>query len=110
MKRIFVTLLLASATTVAFAQGQGELTTTTTTTKTTTVQQPAAPLAPSRRPAAAPLSPSEGVVQAAVRTRSPAPMINPFAPGHFGSGQQHVTHDPKDPGKPKGIALFAWTF
>jgi hypothetical protein len=37
-------------------------------------------------------------------------LLNPAAPAKYGSGQEHASHDPKDPGKPKGIVLFAWTF
>jgi hypothetical protein len=46
----------------------------------------------------------------AIRTGQPIQLINPVAPARFGSGQERVSHDPKDPGKPKGIVLFAWSF
>ena len=112
MKRIFLSLLLAGATSAAFAQnpaGQGELTT-----HTTTVVKPAPTVAPgvekSRSPQAAPYVPTEGAVQMAIRTHRPIQLINPFAPVRYGSGQEHASQDPKDPGKPKGVVLFAWSF
>jgi hypothetical protein len=37
-------------------------------------------------------------------------LINPVAPARYGNGQERVMHDPNDPGKPKGISLFAWSF
>ncbi|MDQ3199284.1 MAG: hypothetical protein M3Q46_08895 [Verrucomicrobiota bacterium] len=108
MKKIFLSILLAGATSVAFGQGQGELTTTTTTNTatgevTTTLPKP-------RPPAAAPIVPTEGVVQVAIRTGNPIQLINPAAPARYGNAQEHVSHDPKNPGKPKGIVLFAWSF
>jgi hypothetical protein len=115
MKKVFLSILLATATSAAFAQGQsqspaqGELTTSTTSTTTTTRQVPAQQLPP-RPPEAAPLVPKEGVVQVIIRDRKPLQLLNPAAPARYGSGQEHVTHDPKDPGKPKGISLFAWSF
>lgn len=117
MKKTFLSLLIASATSVAFGQGQGQLNTTagatgrtTTTTTTTAAGQIQTELGKPRPPQAAPIVPTEGAVQAAIRTRQPLQMINPAAPAKFGSGQQHASHDPKDPGKPKGIVLFAWSF
>jgi hypothetical protein len=46
----------------------------------------------------------------AIRTHRPIQLINPFAPVRYGSGQEHASQDPKDPGKPKGVVLFAWSF
>jgi hypothetical protein len=109
MKRIFLSMLLAAATSVAFGQGQGELTTTTTRTTTTTSELETT-LPKPRPPSAAPIVPTEGAVQMAIRTGQPIQLINPAAPARFGSGQQRVSHDPNDPGKPKGIVLFAWSF
>ena len=110
MKKIFLSLLLAGATSAAFAQtpaGQGELT-------TTTVVRPAPTAVPGiekpRSPQAAPYVPTEGAVQLAIRTHRPIQLINPFAPVRYGSGQEHASHDPNDPGKPKGVVLFAWSF
>ena len=108
MKKTLLSILLAAATGVAFGQGQGELTTTTRTTTatgevTTTLPKP-------RPPAAAPIVPTEGAVQIAIRTGQPIQLINPAAPARFGSGQEHVSHDPNDPGKPKGIVLWALSF
>ena len=108
MKKIFLSILLAAATSVAFGQGQGELTTTTTTTTTTGEVQTTLPKP--RPPSAAPIVPTEGAVQVAIRTGNPIQLINPAAPARYGNAQEHVSHDPKDPGKPKGIVLFAWSF
>lgn len=108
MKKTFLSILLATATSVAFGQGQGELTTTTTTNATGQIQTE---LAKPRPPYAAPLVPKEGVLQVAARHPGDAiQLLNPAAPAKYGSGQEHASHDPKDPGKPKGIVLFAWTF
>ena len=106
MKKLFLSILLAAATSVAFGQGQGELTTTTTTTTTGRVQR----TIPNDRPASAPIVPTEGAVQLAIRTGQPIQLINPAAPARFGNAHERVSHDPKDPGKPKGIVLFAWSF
>ena len=107
MKKLFLSILLATATSMAFGQGQGELTTTTTTPTTQgRVQKPPV----NDRPGAVPFVPTEGAVQVAIRTGRPIQLINPAAPAQYGSGQEHVAHDQKDPGKPKGIVLFAWTF
>jgi len=108
MTKTLLSILLAAATSVAFGQGQGELTTTTRTTTatgevTTTLPKP-------RPPAAAPIVPTEGAVQVALRTGQPIQLINPAAPARFGNAQEHVSHDPNDPGKPKGIVLWAWSF
>lgn len=107
MKRLFLSILLATATSVAFGQGQGELTTTTTRPATSGELQKQLP---NERPAAAPYVPKEGAVQLAIRTGQPIQLINPAAPARFGSGHEHVSHDPKDPGKPKGIVFFAWNW
>ena len=118
MKKLLLSMVLAGASSLAFGQSpgqaQGELTTTTTRTITTTPStatgQIQTQLPPPRSPRAAPLTPLEGSIQAAIRTRKPLQMINPAAPVEYGSGEQHASHDPKDPGKPKGIVLFAWSF
>jgi hypothetical protein len=113
MKKLFLSILLAGATGAALAQGQapaqGELTTTTTTTTTSRGQVQTEQAKP-QPPQAAALVPKEGAIQVAMRTRRPLQLLNPAAPARYGSGQEHVTHDPKDPGKPKGISLFAWSF
>jgi hypothetical protein len=90
-------------------QGQGQLSTTVLTTTTATGEVRTTILKP-RVPAAAPLVPTEGVVQVAIRQGNPMQLINPVAPARYGNGQEHVMHDPDDPGKPKGISLFAWSF
>ncbi len=107
MKKIFLSILLAAATSVALGQGQGELTTTTTTAATGELQTQ---LPKPRPPSAAPIVPTEGAVQVAIRTGNPIQLINPAAPARYGNAQEHVSHDPNDPGKPKGIVLFAWSF
>ncbi|MEO8044233.1 MAG: hypothetical protein ABI674_04950 [Spartobacteria bacterium] len=107
MKKTFLSILLAAASSVAFGQGQGELTTTTSTTTTGRVETE---LAKPRPPYAAPIVPKEGAVQVALRTGQPIQLINPTAPAEYGNGHDRVSHDPKDPGKPKGIVLFAWTW
>ena len=107
MKKLILSVLLATATSVAFGQGQGELTTTTTRPATKGELQKQLP---NERPAAAPYVPTEGAVQLAIRTGQPIQLINPLAPARFGNAHERVSHDPKDPGKPKGIVLFAWSF
>ena len=112
MKTTILSILLAAASSVAFGQGQGELTTTagTTVTTTTTTGRVETTLPKPRPPSAAPIIPTEGAVQLAIRTHQPIQLINPAAPAEYGNAQERVSHDPKDPGKPKGIVLFAWTF
>ena len=114
MKKTLLTTLLAGLTTMAFAQtptDQGVLTTTTTaTTTTTTPGRIQTELAKPRSPQAAPLVPTEGAIQEAVRTGRPLQMINPFAPVRYGSGHEHASHDPQNPGKPKGIVLLSFSF
>ena len=51
-----------------------------------------------------------GIFQVAIRQGNPLQMVNPMAPPQYGTADEHVTHDPKDPGKPKGIKFFEWTF
>ena len=51
-----------------------------------------------------------GVVFTAVRNGNPLQMLNPAAPARYGNAQEHVSYDPAEPGKPKGIKLFEWTF
>ena len=106
MKKLFLSILLATATSVAFGQGQGELTTTTKTTSKGELQKQL----PNERPAAAAYVPKEGSVQVAIRTGHPIQLINPAASARYGTAQEHTSHDPKDPGKPKGFVFFAWTF
>ena len=109
MKKTILSILLAAATSLAYGQGQGELTATTTTTTTATgtvTTQLPKPVPPS----AAPIVPTEGAVQVALRTGNPIQLINPAAPARYGNSQEHVSHDPNDPGKPKGIVLFAWSW
>ena len=116
-KKLLVSTILAMIAGMALAQeqgqvpgqGQGQLSTTVLTTTTATGEVRTTILKP-RVPAAAPLVPTEGVVQVAIRQGNPVQLINPVAPARYGNGQEHVMHDPNDPGKPKGISLFAWSF
>lgn len=113
---LLAAVLLALTTGMALAQdqsqgqgqAQGQLSTTVTTTTATGSVQTTLPKP--RPPAAAPIVPIEGIVQAAIRHGHPAQMINPAAPAKYGDGQDRVMHDPKDPGKPKGISFFGWSF
>ena len=116
-KKLLVSTILTLTAGMALAQGQdqvpgqgqGQLSTTALTTTTATGEVRTTILKP-RVPAAAPLVPTEGVVQVAIRQGNPVQLINPVAPARYGNGQEHVMHDPNDPGKPKGISLFAWSF
>ena len=116
-KKLLVSTILALTAGMALAQGQGQvpgqgqgqLSTTVLTTTTATGEVRTTILKP-RVPAAAPLVPTEGVVQVAIRQGNPMQLVNPVAPARYGNGQEHVMHDPNDPGKPKGISLFAWSF
>src|SRR4030095_11398056 len=114
-KKLLVSTILALTTGMAFAQApapapaQGQLSTTVLTTTTATGAGRTTSLKP-RAPAAASLVPTGGVGQVAIRQGSPVQLINPVAPARYGNGQEHVMHDPNDPGKPKGISLFAWSF
>ena len=116
-KKLLVSAILSLTAGMALAQGQsqvpgqgqGQLSTTVLTTTTATGEVRTTILKP-RVPAAAPLVPTEGVVQVAIRQGNPVQLINPVAPARYGNGQEHVMHDPNDPGKPKGISLFAWSF
>ena len=67
---------------------------------------------PAKPTASPPVRPSArgGVVFTAVRNGNPIQMLNPAAPARYGNAQDHVTYDPQNPGKPKGIKLFEWTF
>ena len=116
-EKLLVSTILALTAGMALAQGQdqvpgqgqGQLSTTVLTTTTATGEVRTTILKP-RVPAAAPLVPTEGVVQVAIRQGNPLQLVNPVAPARYGNGQEHVMHDPDDPGKPKGISLFAWSF
>jgi hypothetical protein len=110
MKKLFLSILLSTATSVAFGQGQGELTTTTTTTTRPATSGQLETQLPNGRPGAAPYIPKEGSVQLAIRTGKPLQLLNPMAPARYGTGEEHTSHEPKDPGKPKGMVFFAWTF
>ena len=99
-KQLLISLLVAAATGLAFGQGQFS-----TSTGGVQVEVPRATPAPA---VTGPVA--DGVVQVAVRNGNPLQMVNPAAPDQYGHAHEHVTHDPADPGKPKGIKLFAWSF
>jgi hypothetical protein len=101
-KQLLISLVLAAATAVAFGQGQFS-----TSTGGPQIQLPKATPAPTR---VLPGPVTEGAVQVAIRTGNPIQLLNPGAPARYGTAHEHVTHDPDDPGKPKGIVLFALTF
>ena len=122
-KKLLVSTILALTAGMALAQGQGQVPgqsqvpgqgqgqlSTTVLTTTTATGEVRTTILKSRVPAAAPLVSTEGVVQVAIRQGNPVQLINPVAPARYGNGQEHVMHDPNDPGKPKGISLFAWSF
>ena len=103
-KQLLVSLLTAASVAVTFGQGQFS-----TSTGEVQVEVPRVQPAPAKTPKVS--GPArEGIVQMAIRTGQPIQLLNPAAPAKYGSGHDHATHDPADPGKPKGIALFAWTF
>jgi hypothetical protein len=101
-KQLLISILVAAATGLAFGQGQ-----LSTTTGGVQIQVPKATPAP---PRVVPGPPTEGAVQIAIRTGNPIQLLNPAAPARYGTAHEHVTHDPNDPGKPKGICFFAWSF
>ncbi|MBA3964090.1 MAG: hypothetical protein H0X40_19630 [Chthoniobacterales bacterium] len=51
-----------------------------------------------------------GSIPTAIRHGNPLHLLNPRAPTRYGTSQQHTNFDPNDPGKPRGVALFEWTF
>jgi hypothetical protein len=101
-KQLLISTLIAAATGVAFGQGQ-----LSTTVGGVEIQAPKATPVPAR---VLPGPVREGAVQVAIRTGNPIQLLNPMAPAKYGTAHEHVTHDPNDPGKPKGIVLFALTF
>ncbi|MGH7938261.1 MAG: hypothetical protein ACREFG_07125 [Chthoniobacterales bacterium] len=68
------------------------------------------PAKPSPAPETVTPSARGGVVFTAARNGNPLQMLNPLAPARYGNARDHVSYDPKNPGKPKGIKLFEWTF
>lgn len=95
-------LILAASAGLSFGQG---LTTGINNPRVTLPTVQPSPAAPKAVPAA-----RGGVIPTAVRHGNPLQMLNPRAPAKYGNSQQHITTDPNDPGKPTGIALFAWEF
>lgn len=62
---------------------------------------------PTPAPAVEPAPAVGGIVGAALRTSQPWQLINPFARRGYGTGEGMVSHDPNQPGKPKGFIVFA---
>ena len=52
----------------------------------------------------------DGVVPRGIRGGNFLQMFNPRAPRKYGTSQEAVTFDPRDPGKPKGIKFFEFRF
>jgi len=52
----------------------------------------------------------QGVVPQAIRGGNPLQMLNPWAPGRYGTWVDHTSFDPDIPGKWKGIKLFEIVF
>ncbi len=102
MKKTFIVSVLALVASGAFCLGQG---------LSTNIGAPRVTL-PKPSPSPERITPSArgGVIFTAVRNGNPLQMLNPAAPARYGNAQEHVSYDPKDPGKPKGIKLFEWTF
>jgi hypothetical protein len=50
----------------------------------------------------------EGVVTEIFTVKKPWQLVSPLAPKSYGDGRQNVTYSEKEPGKPKGIILFAF--
>ncbi len=71
---------------------------------------PAQPRRPVRTAPAVPDSRIAGALGAALKMSQPWQLINPFAKKGFGNGENMVATDPNQPGKPKGIILFAFEF
>lgn len=99
-KIILGALVLAASTGLSLAQGFNA-----------TAGNPSITL-PAQPSPAPPITPTArgGVIPTAIRNGNPLQLLNPAAPARYGNAQEHVTHDPQDPGKPKGIKLFEWTF
>ena len=87
-------------------QGQGELSTHDVRTTTTATGEVQTTTAPNERRRRRRLVPTEGAVQVAIRGGNPLQMLNPARRREYGTAQEHVSHDPNDPGKPKGIVAF----
>lgn len=102
MKRKWIISMLALVGSAGFCFGQG---------LSATAGNPkiAIPASPSPAPSVT-RSARGGVIPTAIRNGNPLQLINPAAPARYGNAQEHVVYDPQNPGKPKGIKLFEWTF
>jgi hypothetical protein len=115
MKTSLILFALVSAAAVASAAAQ---TTDTQTARSGNVESGQAFQAPIAAPPPTPAPPApeisreatQGVVPRALRHGRPWQMLNPGAPARYGQAHENVTHDPNDPGKPKGIKLFELIF
>lgn len=112
MKKWFILIALVSGA-AATASAQTTDTPAVRSGNTDTFVAPAQPTPPPT-PRATPL-PEEiyggrpvGVFPRAIRGGNPAQMLNPKAPAQYGQAHDNVTHDPNEPGKPKGIKFFEW--
>lgn len=102
MKKKMIISALVLAGTAGLTLGQGFNATAGNPQITIPAQpSPAPPITPTAR---------GGVIPTAVRNGNPLQLLNPNAPARYGNSQEHVSHDPQDPGKPKGVKLFEWTF
>ena len=101
MKKHLILSALAILATVSMAAAQSDSFATSVDRSLPQKPQPAPPIT---------IPGTGGVFQVAIRQGSPLQMLNPMAPPQYGTADEHVTHDPKDPGKPKGFKFFEWTF
>jgi hypothetical protein len=101
MKKYLILSALAILTAVSTAAAQSDSFETSVDRSLPQKPQPAPPIT---------IPGTGGVFQVAIRQGNPLQMLNPMAPSKYGTADEHATHDPKDPGKPKGIKFFEWTF
>ncbi|HLB32789.1 MAG TPA: hypothetical protein VJK54_01005 [Chthoniobacterales bacterium] len=47
-----------------------------------------------------------GILTQAVRSKKPLELINPLAPASYGNGDDNVSQDPNELGKPQGLIIF----
>ncbi len=116
MKKLLIAMTILSA---AAASAWAQSPTDTQTVRSGNVdsgqsfQAPIAPPAvpsPTAPPVEVDRSTTQGVIPRALRHGRPWQMLNPGAPPQYGQAHENATHDPNDPGKPKGIKLFEWLF
>jgi hypothetical protein len=115
MKKLLTVIAIASAAAAVSASAQTTDTPAVRSGNVDSSQSFQAPIAPTPPPAPAPTPEisrerTQGVIPRALRHGRPWEMLNPGAPPQYGRAQDNVTHDPNDPGKPKGIKLFEIVF